>query len=143
MKILINVCHDLFYYEWENILRENNFPKKVSGIYKLIKFDKNNNRENINRLIDFDSQGIIYIGKSINLTSRLGILINLLNRKSVTQKHIMGQRYIHHELLQKRLLVENLKLEIEFCDNPREREIELIDEYLKKHGEIPPLNYSS
>lgn len=134
--------HSKFYQEWTDIIENFDLTEPVTGIYKVFSINENGERMKINRLISFDSDGIIYIGKSTNLGHRLGNLVNLLNNTTSTAKHPMGNRYQRIENLKKYFLVNRLRIEVEFCKNPRIREIDLIENYLQKHGEVPPLNNS-
>ncbi|PKV51337.1 hypothetical protein ATE84_3412 [Aquimarina sp. MAR_2010_214] len=139
-SVIVSGVHKDFYDNWADI-EDQNIDSSISGIYFLQRYN-NDEIIPISRLIGKDNQGILYIGKSENLTRRLGTLINLINGTSTTGKHSMGLRYQEIEVFQKHLKPENIKLRIIFCDNPRDIESSMLLEYLYKFGELPPLNNS-
>ena len=139
-SVVISAVHKSFYNNWESI-RDRRSDNSLSGVYFLQRYESNEIIP-IPRLISKDDQGILYIGKLENLTSRLGTLINLINGTSKTGKHSMGLRYQEIKIFQEHLKPENIQLRIIFCKNPRVLESSMLKEYLYTFGELPPLNNS-
>lgn len=136
-EIIIDVLHSSFYEQITKIS-----PAKNTGIYILRKYNSKGVITPIPRLIKLDTEGILYIGKSDDLTRRLGVLVNLINGTTKTGKHSMGRRFQEVSILKQHIKPENLKLHITIIDKPRELESKLLDKYLNEFGELPPLNNS-
>ena len=132
--------HSRYYSQWK--IFQAKFGKSLSGIYFLQRIDKKGKINTISRLIGEDKQAILYIGESTNLTHRLGILINLLNRTATTGQHSMGLRYQKIAVFKEQLKAEHIKVRVFLHDNPRTLESKMLEQYLNKYGELPPLNNS-
>jgi hypothetical protein len=109
------------------------------GIYKIFSQD-NHIRKPIERLLDKDINGILYIGSA---TSYLNRVINL--KKSILpdyngQSHICGRRYKSNPSIALKFPAENLYIELIPTDNPIELEKTELKKYFDKFGELPPLN---
>ncbi|HET6528934.1 MAG TPA: hypothetical protein VFG39_09320, partial [Balneolaceae bacterium] len=70
---------------------KQNIPDK-SGIYKLIAVDCEGIPRPINRFLDEDREGILYIGKSENLRKRLNNMRRAFLPKYKSSKHIAVRR---------------------------------------------------
>jgi hypothetical protein len=109
------------------------------GIYKIFSQD-NNIRKPIERLLDKDIDGILYIGSA---TSYLDRVINL--KKSILpdyngQSHICGRRYKSNPKIELKFPIEKLYIELIPTDNPIELEKTELEKYFNRFGELPPLN---
>ena len=95
----------------------NNSTKSKNGVYRVFLANKKDNPTSIERAGGKDTQGTIYIGKSTNIFSRVGKLVNLLNDTQKSGRgHVMGVRYQTHPILKKLFPVENLRIEMTFCE---------------------------
>jgi len=63
------------------------------GVYKLIAVDHNNKPITINRFLDNDPNGILYIGQSVNLRKRLTNMRRAFLPQYKSTKHIAVRRY--------------------------------------------------
>lgn len=140
-KYNISVLHSLFYAEL-NDFNDEGFLN--SGIYKLKWYESDlKTPKSVNRLFGNDNTGVLYIGKSENLKSRLGVLVNLINFTSKSGKHSMGRRFQATKILSENINPKHLKFEISPCLNPRIEESIQLKKYVDEFGELPPLNFSS
>lgn len=92
----------------------------------------------INRLLGADKEGILYIGKSIDLKNRLENIKSSIKNKN--NKHHFGIKYNKEGFIPSKIKMEDLY--ISFCeyDNPKCVEEKQLTEYFKIYGELPPFN---
>jgi hypothetical protein len=126
--------HQEFYSKFEKWRKEKlneNVPE--SGVYKLIANKK------IGRLLKDDKLGILYIGKGIILPyhNRIGKFVNSLN--NTEKAHDAGVRF-NAELIRKNFPLEETTIEITLSENAEQLESELLNDYERNFGELPPLN---
>jgi hypothetical protein len=125
---------------WYNLEKEEirKIPPKP-GVYKISRFDKDDNPIEITRFFGIDKEGIIDIGESHNLRERLmNFKRNIENGKG---GHMAGWRYYFLKLHNK---VPILKFNYEVCNTKEEaykKEHAMMKKYLDEHKELPPLNY--
>ena len=110
------------------------------GIYKLFCFDNNNDLIKINRLLKTDQNGILYIGKAISFLDRTITLKKSISPDYISENHECGFRYKSSELIKNKFPFQNLHIELIGCEEIHLKEKELLDNYEKEFGELPPLN---
>ena len=97
----------------------------------------------IGRLIGIDEKGVLYIGKSSNLSLRIRQLKNDLAGES--KNHTIGRKFDESKKLRDFIPVNCII--VEYKEYPiselSKQENKLIDSYFKKYGEVPPLNSNS
>ena len=106
------------------------------------------------RLLDQDSTGLLYIGKSNNLQRRLNYLRSACNlEKEISPNkrgeiHVFGKALFNLieskiDFLESNPLLNpnNLTIEFSYTDNFSEVETKQLNEYLLLFGEVPPFNF--
>lgn len=115
--------------------RKEHFKRNVptSGVYILYM------NKPINRLIGRDEKGILYIGKGAILedNNRIGKLINAIN--DTEKRHDGGVRF-NLQIIKEKYPIGEAEIKITLTNDPKEYEKDLLEDYLSKHGELPPLN---
>ena len=131
---------NLIYFDnpsfWEII---NERCDKKGGAYKIVAV-RNGQRIPINRFLDTDNDGVLYIGKATNYLDRV---INLKKSISPNYKgtsHICGRRYKKYPNIALKFPYELLYIDLILSEEPEKLEKELIADYVQKYGEVPPLN---
>lgn len=109
------------------------------GVYKIIAMNENKPTA-INRFIGIDTTGVLYIGKADSFLDRVITLKKSLLPDYTDTSHKVGNIYKKHPIIAAHFPLENLYVELQADDNPKNLESILIDEYFKKYGEVPPLN---
>ena len=84
----ISLVEELF---WKNI------PERA-GVYQILCF-KDKKYIRVNRVLGIDNEGILYIGKSVNLRERLRILKRSLNQKPKVSGHTFGKNIMRTKSL--------------------------------------------
>ena len=97
----------------------------------------------VNRLLASDEEGILYIGKANSFIDRVAELKKSISPEYLSSSHECGSRYKINNAIQEKYPYENLIVELQGSNNPREKEAVLLKEYEYKFGELPPLNRSS
>lgn len=121
---------------------KKNIPNQP-GIYRIIALDNNGEPVRINRLLDVDESGTLYIGKSENLRKRISNMRRAFSPKHKSVKHIAVRRYQRIKKIEEKYPVRSLVILLELTkDNQSARELEKqeLEVYEKFMGEIPPLN---
>ena len=98
----------------------------------------------LHRAHGIDDYGILTIGKTSSLRSRLQSFWRCANKKDA-QGHMAGWRFAYYNLGAK-FPVENLLMQWSECeDEPsaKRAEAELLRLYIDSHGEQPPLNFAA
>ncbi|MEO0076037.1 MAG: hypothetical protein ABIK31_08080 [candidate division WOR-3 bacterium] len=124
-------------------LKLDEYIKPKPGVYKLIAFDKKENIIPINRFLGTDQNGILYIGKSINLLKRMIKLRRGLINPSEAIGHIATRRIKSIKNILNYIDINTLRISIEYTDSPesaKKFEATLLDKYTEEFGERPPLN---
>ena len=98
----------------------------------------------VRRAIGRDREGVLDIGKSVRLRTRLAAFYRCVTAKKAHHGHMVGWRYLHVGLHRR---YPPGKLEVCWCeaDDGAEAlrlEAKALEEYARRHGELPPLNYS-
>ncbi|MFT3844510.1 MAG: hypothetical protein QM725_05625 [Lacibacter sp.] len=133
LKADFPVQHHDFYHEFEQWQKENNNHPYQGGIYTL------RTSIPVPRALETDPEGILYIGKGIILDvhSRIGNLINSLNNTDM--RHEAGVRYNEYNFASL-YKINTLRLYIEVMEDAAHEENKRLHSYLKKFGDLPPLN---
>lgn len=106
------------------------------GIYKLF-WVINGQPQPINRLLDTDNSGLLYIGGTKSVQGRLDNFRNSAFRRGTN--HTAGKKYREGKL--NRFISEgDIYAEVKYFHNALELERELLLNYRRTFGEIPPLN---
>lgn len=118
----------------------------ANGTYKLFWYKKDRPRK-INRLLDVDCDGILYIGKTDKtLSYRVGSLASAI--KSNTKHDQVEPKEIGHKALAKKFFrirkhidINDLYVEVsKVFDTPLKDESRLLEKYIAEFGELPPMN---
>ena len=128
----LNIIEDKF---WDNISTRHS---DKGGVYRIHWFNSDQTPKNINRLLETDTQGVLYIGKAESFIYRVIMLKKTLIYKS--GGHIAGRRINSLKCLTERIPLESLYISLVQSDFPSELEKKSIKEYVEKFGELPPLN---
>ena len=118
--------------DWEKEY-EAIYPEE--GVYTV--FAKN--KRYISRLKDNDRNSILYIGSSKNIRRRLSYLFDSLKKKNRNKLHTFGKTYYLFKI-NNIIPVNNISVEIFYCNNSVDLEDKLIKGYIRNYGESPPLN---
>ncbi len=113
-----------------------------TGIYKVFS-QQAGKRVPVSRVGGDDPEGILYIGQSIKLGSRLRLLAKSFHAPPPSGKlwqHGAEEIYWQCAAVQKRYPLENLFVEILPCRDPKQQEMIEISQYYQKFGEVPPFN---
>jgi hypothetical protein len=114
--------------------------KEGGGIYKLYCCDDNNQIIKTNRLLKTDDNGILYIGKATSFLDRVITLKKSISPNYNSDSHECGIRYKSSDLIKAKFPFNNLRIKLVGCENIDSMEKELLTNYEKEFGELPPLN---
>jgi hypothetical protein len=114
-------------------------PEK-EGVYEFRCVDNNGFPKIISRLLDRDPEGIIYIGKSENLWSRINAFWKTIIKRD-RSRHAAAWTYCSYGY--ESLFPPN-SLQFRFLEfeNPEDLEFDLLLQYFRKYRDLPPLNTS-
>ena len=122
--------------EWKILSKENfNTLPQSAGVYK-IKYLK----KIIGRLVKRDQKGILMIGQSKKLKTRLKKFYEVIQGHG--NGHSEGERFYKLKL-RKKFPPENMLFKfskVRRGANPKNRESKELESYQKTFGELPPLN---
>lgn len=121
---------------WNQI---NDNHESNGGVYKLIAKENNAIRP-INRFLDTDNEGVLYIGKATSFLDRVINFKKSISPKYYGSSHICGRRYKENPNIAKKFPFEQLHIFLIQSDNPKKLEEEELKIYRDKYGEVPPLN---
>ena len=127
----ISLAEDCF---WKNI-------PEVGGVYQIHCF-KDKKYIWFNRVLGIDNEGILYIGKSVNLRERLRMLKRSLNQKPKVSGHTFGKKYYENKKLENAFPLKSLYVSYKTTTAPKTLETKLLNQYFAKFGEVPPMNSS-
>lgn len=104
--------------------------------------DKRNKVLPVQRVLDIDEEGVLYIGKATVFADRVVNLKKSILRKFQGTSHICGRRFKLeiHESLREKFPEERLCISFEPTDAPESAERNALITYAKRFGELPPLN---
>ena len=122
-----------------------NFWKEIpnkSGVYFVFSINNKNIPIETQRLFCNDVNGILYIGKSEDLRSRIRILWRVLQPNLKTTAHTFGTKYNNYKTLRNNFHLESFAVQYIESNTPKKLESKLLDEYINKFGEVPPFNSS-
>ena len=117
----------------------NRKHQSKGGVYKIIAI-RNGQQQSINRFLDTDKEGILYIGKATSFTNRVIDLKKSISPEYKGSSHICGRRYKSNPNIALKFPFEILFVELIPTDVPEKLEKKLLTEYTIKFGEVPPLN---
>lgn len=113
------------------------------GVYFIYSLCNDNYPKSIQRVLNTDSNGILYIGKSKNLKERLRMLFRVLNPiKYKAIAHTFGKNYNNSQSLQEAFPLKTLAFTIHLTDNYSEFEKLELKKYCNQFGEVPPFNFT-
>jgi hypothetical protein len=114
------------------------------GVYILFALDERKNPIPLNRVLETDSEGILYIGQTSkqDFKKRVDMLRRVLSPLKKSTAHSGAKNYKQIKKLQEKFPVDVLHIRIIASDTPKNTETELIETYRQQFGEVPPLNGS-
>ena len=121
---------------WNKI---NNEFSIGGGVYKVIATD-DEKPVAIQRLLDIDKEGILYIGKASSFLDRVIFLKTSTDPDYKSSNHEFGVRYKEHPTMKVKYPYDKLFVHLETTDKPDSLESEALKNYYHKFGELPPLN---
>jgi hypothetical protein len=121
-----------------NVIEESN----STGVYVIHVLNKNKLPKIINRLLDSDEYGILYIGQSTkqSMKTRIDFFKKVSNPDSKSTAHSGAMNFKEIKLLRDRFNLNSLYVTLHPHKTPKKFESELIEIYRQKFGEVPPLN---
>jgi hypothetical protein len=124
-------------------LIKNNLVFNNGGVYKIYLINKNSEiPTTINRLINSDETGLVYIGCSKQkggIASRLSqFILNIGNQTS--NFHTAGSKIANNSALKRFISIYDLYFQFINSDEPKKMEEKLLKKYKNEFGEVPPLN---
>jgi hypothetical protein len=136
---------DKKYHQIEIIsLAEAGFWNRIPqsrGVY-LIHFYNDEIPAKLQRVLGQDNEGVLYIGKSENISERLRMLWRVLNPKLKATAHTFGIKYNANKKLREAFPFNSMFISYKISNEPKKLESELLDKYFLKYGEVPPFNSS-
>lgn len=131
---------DLFQISDKNLwsLIHDKYENK-GGVYKIIAV-QDGQKITVNRFLDADKDGVLYIGKATSFIVRVIQLKKSIAPDYNGTGHICGRRYKSNPKIAESFPYEVLFIELTESDKPEELERQLLTEYAKMFGEVPPLN---
>ncbi|MBL7974323.1 MAG: hypothetical protein JNJ85_05395 [Candidatus Kapabacteria bacterium] len=109
------------------------------GVYKVVAVE-NGLRIPVSRFLDTDDTGVLYIGKATSFIVRVINLKKSLSPEHHGKSHKFGMRYKSLLNIAKQFRFEMLYIELIQSESPALLEKQLLQDYLNKFGEVPPLN---
>ena len=125
---------------WKHI--KDSLGNETGGVYVLKCNGEQDKPIAINRILDKDTDGILYIGMATKFVDRAITLKRSLSPE-YDQKHACGIRYKSNEKFSESFPFDKLYLELHASDTPGILEGEMLSEYISKFGEVPPFNMTS
>ena len=116
--------------------------KETGGVYILKCSTSHNNfvSTTINRLLDCDKNGVLYIGKANSFLDRVPNLKKSISPGYNSSSHECDSRYKSNNKFKEKLPYENLYFELYGSDEPIVLEKEFLEDYEELFGELPPFN---
>jgi hypothetical protein len=113
---------------------------KGQGVYKIYSLDENGTPIPLNRVLDIDNEGVLYIGTTPKRTlqERLADFKNTVLKKG--SSHTAGRRYKKLPALMAKFPTATIAITFQTTDQPVTLEKELLNKYMQAFGEVPPLN---
>lgn len=112
------------------------------GVYRLHCLEESRSERivEVGRVLGFDSEGILYIGKTPAGLGRIGDLIKSLSPTHKSLGHHAVLRYAKNPKFSEKFPFERLCVSFIPADDPATAEREMIRKYFENFGEVPPLN---
>ena len=130
LKIIFPAKHKDYYYELKNWLMKNP-NKSTKAVYQV------KSKTPVPRILTTDKNGILYIGEASDFKSRIGKLVNAMNGNE-KESHKPGDNF--HRLLSDVHKLEEVSIEVILTVDHKNVEMEMLQKYLNRFGELPPLN---
>ena len=109
------------------------------GVYEIVALDRAERPKAILRASGVDEHRVLYIGQGQKIRdNRLRLFSRGLFQG--TKGHIAGRAYLARPAIQAVAPMRDLAFRFEHCDDPKKREKLRLDRYIRKFGEVPPLN---
>ncbi len=123
----------------ENILLLDN---SSIGIYRIFLCTMDGDPIGIQRLIEFDPSGLIYVGSSENnsIQYRLKCFLHSMDVTRKQNNHSGGLKICNNPNLHRFLEKKQLRFDFIVKNEARNLERELLKSYRDEFGEVPPLN---
>ncbi len=115
----------------------------LAVVYSIIALDEYGIPVEINRFLDIDQSGTLYIGKSDNLRKRINNMRRAFSKDYKSEKHVAVRRYNILRQIEKKFPIERLVISFELAKKgttARQLESHKLNLYEKIFGERPPLN---
>ena len=96
----------------------------------------------LQRVLEQDKEGVLYIGKSENIRERLRMLWRVLNPNLKATAHTFGTKYNANKNLMEAFPINSMFISYKITNEPKKLESELLHKYFLKYGEVPPFNSS-
>lgn len=109
------------------------------GVYEIVVLDGNGYPKPLSRVGGVDGRGVLYIGGSRRLRGRLNTLRRMLYEQR-PEGHIAGMTYRASPRLKDIAPPSRLAFRFRHCADFRDEEDTLLRRYVRKFGEVPPLN---
>lgn len=122
---------------WQQI---NDDFSEGGGTYRMYCIDNQHKPITTNRILKIDNNGTLYIGKAIQFLDRVITLKKSLSPDHISENHECGVRYKSSKLFEQKFPYNNLWIELNSCENIDITEKEMLYNYEKEFGELPPLN---
>ena len=134
---------DLAWQAWLRFaeMKDNPCEHCGDGVYQVRATLKNRNPILIHRACGVDTEGILYIGRG-NLCSRVGLLMNICAEDPKHHHHFTGN-FVDYLRLDRIADREFLEIRWVETDQPKQIEADLVDDYVKKFGDLPPGNLTT
>jgi hypothetical protein len=123
---------------WDLINRQ--FDMK-GGVYVLVcKEPAGVGHIPVQRFLGIDKQGVLYIGKADCFFDRVIALKKSISPEYKSSSHECGIRYKANPKIQELFPFENLLIGLKEDEDPRALELKMLENYVSRFGEVPPLN---
>jgi excinuclease UvrABC nuclease subunit len=113
------------------------------GVYSIIALDENECPIEINRFLDTDQSGTLYIGKSDNLRKRLTNMRRAFSLNHKSRKHIAVRRFYHFKKVADKFPIDTIVISFKLARDglsAKQLETQKLNLYERIFGERPPLN---
>jgi hypothetical protein len=109
------------------------------GVYRLIALNTRGKPKPLSRVGGLDRSGVLYIGRSRKLRSRLRTRRHMLF-DGTPRGHIAGLTYRASLPIRRFAPPSRIAFRFTASENDHELERKLLRSYFRKYGEVPPLN---
>lgn len=128
--------------DWKDL--DEGFNEINSGVYKMRIVNSAGQSYKIKRFLGYDSNGIIAIGSTNNLKTRINgfnkVIMDKKYKHSESKKLLYNIKYSRFNSVFKKYKIQFSIKKVSNKEKYKEDESELIKCYFKEFGEVPPLN---